>query len=164
MIDVIAVWGLFVLAAAVVGVWLTLPTRAKVQLALSAVVAAAVVVVGVKLAGTVWSDPRPFIVDPSITPTIAHATDNGFVSDHATAAAMLAGLVLPWRRRLGVAMAFGALAIGWARIVAGVHHWPDVLGGLAIGLACAALGSAVGKLVAAKTWGRRAEAPPREPR
>lgn len=145
--DFVAVWGLYVLAAVAVGVWIMLPRAGKLQLAVAAVVAAVLVVVSVKVAGMAWSDPRPFVVDSSIHPTIPYATDNGFVSDHATAAAMLAGLILAWRRWLGVAVCVGAIAIGWTRVVAGVHHWPDVLGGLAIGILCAALGTIVGKRV-----------------
>lgn len=148
--DVIAVCGLFVLAAVAAGVWLTLASRDKVHLAIAAVVAVGLALVGAKAAGMIWSDPRPFLVDPSIQPTITHATDNGFVSDHATAAAVLAGLVLPWRRRIGVALLLGAVVIGWTRVNAGVHHWPDVVGGLVVGLVCAALGTVVARRVVAQ--------------
>lgn len=150
MIDIVAVWGLYLLAAIAAAVWLTLPVPGKLRLAAAAVVAAVLVAVSVKAAGMVWADPRPFMVNPSINPTITHATDNGFVSDHATAAAMLAALIVPWRRWVGLAMLLGAVAIGWARVTDGVHHWPDVLGGLFIGLVCAAVGAVVANFGEAK--------------
>jgi undecaprenyl-diphosphatase len=82
--------------------------------------------------------PRPFVADPSSVHLFSsHAADPGFPSDHATAAFAIAVAVLLRDRRWGVvALAFAAvLAVG--RVAIGVHYPTDVLGGAALGAACA---------------------------
>jgi undecaprenyl-diphosphatase len=82
--------------------------------------------------------PRPFVADPSgVHLFTRHAADPGFPSDHATAAFAIAVAILLRDRRWGaVALAFaGVLAVG--RVAMGVHYPSDVLGGAALGAACA---------------------------
>ena len=84
--------------------------------------------------------PRPFVADPSSVHLFArHAADAGFPSDHATAAFAIAVAILLRDRRWGaVALAFACvLAVG--RVAMGVHYPSDVLGGAALGAACALL-------------------------
>jgi undecaprenyl-diphosphatase len=95
--------------------------------------------VGVKVAGRLWTDPRPFVVD-HIVPLISHPADNGFPSDHTALATAVAAVVLLWHRRAGAALLVLAVLIGTARVGAHVHHWPDIIAGFAIGVVCAALG------------------------
>ena len=87
----------------------------------------------VKVAGTAWTDPRPFVVDHS-TPLIAHSVDNGFPSDHTALAAAIALVVLAWHRRTGVLLLLLAAVLGASRVLAGVHHVPDVVAGYALGI------------------------------
>jgi len=68
------------LAAAII--WLLLPRRDKVSLAVQAIVSLVVMVVLIKLAAAIHTDPRPFVVDPSIKPLFPHPGDNRFPSDH----------------------------------------------------------------------------------
>jgi undecaprenyl-diphosphatase len=82
--------------------------------------------------------PRPFVADPSgVHLFSSHAADPGFPSDHATAAFAIAVAILLRDRRWGVvALTFAAvLAVG--RVAIGVHYPTDVLGGAALGAACA---------------------------
>jgi undecaprenyl-diphosphatase len=82
--------------------------------------------------------PRPFVADPSgVHIFTAHAADPGFPSDHATAAFAIAVAIFLRNRRWGaVALVFAAvLAVG--RVAMGVHYPSDVLGGAALGTACA---------------------------
>jgi undecaprenyl-diphosphatase len=84
--------------------------------------------------------PRPFVADPSGVHLFAHhAADPSFPSDHATAAFAIAVAILLRDRRWGaVALAFASvLAVG--RVAMGVHYPSDVLGGAALGAACALL-------------------------
>ena len=82
--------------------------------------------------------PRPFVADPSgVHVFTAHAADSGFPSDHATAAFAIAVAIFLRNRRWGaVALVFASvLAVG--RVAMGVHYPSDVLGGAALGAACA---------------------------
>ena len=133
----------FILAAAAV-IWLFLPRYDKVGLAVQAVVSLVIVVVLIKVAAAVHTDPRPFVVDPSIRPLFAHPADNGFPSDHTALAAAVALLVMIYRRWLGTVLLAASIVVGAARIVAHVHHGQDIVAGLVIAVL------AVG--IAAATW------------
>ncbi len=84
-----------------------------------------------RLAGLLYNNPRPFVVE-GFTPPIPHAPDNGFPSDHTLLAAWLAALVMPYDRRLGTILAIGALLVGFFRVAAGVHHMVDIIGSIVI--------------------------------
>ena len=133
----------FILAAAAVA-WLYLPRPDKVGMAAQAIVAVVIMVVLIKFAAAIYTDPRPFVVDPSIKPLFAHPADNGFPSDHTALAATVALLVMMYRRWLGALLLAASIVVGAARMAAHVHHGQDIVAGLLI----AAL--AVG--IAAATW------------
>jgi len=147
LIRAVANYALYAVGLAAIVVWLRAPRAEKPAFAVAGVVAAALVALGVKVAGTVWSDPRPFVVDHT-TPLVRHSVDNGFPSDHTALAATVAAVVLLWHRRAGAALLVVAALLGAARVAAHVHHWPDVLTGFAIGLVCAALGAVVARALA----------------
>jgi undecaprenyl-diphosphatase len=136
----VAQYLLFVLAAVAAVVWLTLGRAGRLTLAAQAIVGLALVGVGIWLAASLHSDPRPFVHDPASRPLFAHAADNGFPSDHSAAAGLLTALVFRYRRWLGLLVAAGAGAIAWARVAAHVHHAQDVLAGLGIGVLAGVLG------------------------
>ena len=138
-IRLVADYALYAVALGGVLAWLRVPRADKAPLAVAAVVAVLLVAVGVKVAGMVWTDPRPFVVDHT-APLIPHPADNGFPSDHTALATAVAAVVLLWHRRAGAALLVLAVLLGAARVGAHVHHWPDILAGLAIGVVCAALG------------------------
>jgi undecaprenyl-diphosphatase len=138
-IRLVADYALYAVALGAVLTWLRVPRTEKVPLAVAAVVAVLLVAVGVKVAGMVWTDPRPFVVDHT-TPLIPHPADNGFPSDHTALATAVAAVVLLWHRRAGAALLVLAVLIGAARVGAHVHHWPDIIAALGIGVVCAGLG------------------------
>jgi membrane-associated phospholipid phosphatase len=144
LIVAVAQYLLFLILASAAVIWLTLPRPDKVALAVQAVVALAVAVVLVKLAGAVHTDPRPFVVDPSIRPLFAHPADNGFPSDHTALAATVALLVMTYRKVLGAVLLAASLMLGASRMAAHVHHGQDIVAALLIALL------AVG--IAAATW------------
>jgi undecaprenyl-diphosphatase len=88
-----------------------------------------------KVASTLYFDPRPFMYD-HITPYFSHAPGNGFPSDHTLLAAFLAYWTLLYRRSLGIVLLILAVAVGTARVAAGVHHLNDIVGSFV----CALLG------------------------
>ena len=133
--------------------WLTLDRAGKVRLAAEAVLGLALLGVGIRLAGTLHADPRPFVQDPSLHPLFPHPPDNGFPSDHAAAAGLLTALVLRHRRGLGVVVGIGAVLVAAARVAAHVHHLQDVAAGLLIGLAAAGVAILLTTAVAARLPG-----------
>jgi membrane-associated phospholipid phosphatase len=136
-------WLFFILAAASV-IWLYLPRQDKVGLTVQAIVSLLFVVMLIKVVAGIHTDPRPFVVDPSIRPLFAHPADNGFPSDHTALAATVALLVMMYRRWLGALLLAASIVLGAARMAAHVHHGQDIVAALLI----AAL--AVG--IAAATW------------
>jgi undecaprenyl-diphosphatase len=137
-IRLVANYALYAVALGALLTWLRVPRPEKVPLAVAAVVAVLLVAVGVKVAGIVWTDPRPFVVDHT-APLIPHPADNGFPSDHTALATAVAAVVLLWHRRAGALLLALAVLLGAARVGAHVHHWPDIIAGFAIGIVCAAL-------------------------
>lgn len=100
-----------------------------------------------KLAGLVITDPRPFVSE-HLTPLFLHAPDNGFPSDHTTFGTALAFISFFYARKWGLVMIPIAVAIGAARVLAHVHHWSDILGGIAVGLIAATIAVSLTIIVA----------------
>lgn len=135
---VVASYAVYLIPLAAAWVWWRSPRSSKVPLAAVGALTIALAVLALALASLVWTDPRPFVVDGQ-TPLIPHAADNGFPSDHTTLGAAIAAALLPWRRWLAGGLLLLAAGVGAARVAAHVHHVPDVVGGLVIGIACAVL-------------------------
>ena len=134
-------------------IWLFLPRHDKVGLAVQAIMALVLAVVLVSLAAAIHTDPRPFVVNPSIKPLFAHPSNNGFPSDHTTLAATVAFLVMTYRRWLGAMLLVASILVGVARVAPHVHHGLDILAAVLIAFV------AVGSTTATWTWAR-----PRLPR
>jgi undecaprenyl-diphosphatase len=81
-----------------------------------------------------WFDPRPFVVG-NFTPLIPHAADNGFPSDHVLLAAALAAFIGYTDKKIASIAWLIAIAIGVARVAAGIHHTADIIGSIVIVLA-----------------------------
>jgi undecaprenyl-diphosphatase len=91
------------------------------------------------IAGALYYNPRPFVVD-NIVPLIEHGADNGFPSMHTVLGVTLASVVLLYNRRLGVILLALALSVGAGRVWAHVHSWLDIAGGLVVGAIAAYAG------------------------
>ncbi len=140
---------LYVVALGAGLAWLRGPRDERLPFAVAGVTAAVAVGVLVKVAGALWSDPRPFVVD-HVVPLIGHGVDNGFPSDH-TALAFAVSLVVVTRDRMVGAVLLGlSVLLAAARVAALVHHVPDVVGGAAIGAVAAALGVLVSRHLPAR--------------
>ena len=83
------------------------------------------------IAGQLYYNPRPFAV-LGVAPLVAHADDNGFPSEHALLAGMLAGAVTPFNPALGAFLWLIAVLIGIGRVFALVHHPIDIIASLLI--------------------------------
>jgi undecaprenyl-diphosphatase len=136
----------FILLAAAV-IWLFLPRQDKVGLAVQAIVSLVVMVVLIKLAAAIHTDPRPFVVDPSVKPLFAHPADNGFPSDHTALGVTVALLVMIYRRWLGALLLAAAIVVGAARMAAHVHHGQDIVAGMLIAVIAVGIASAAWRWV-----------------
>lgn len=161
LVVAVAQYAIFVVALAGLAAWLLADRGEKVALAVQAVLAALLVGLLVKTAGLVHTDPRPFVVDPSLHPLFPHPPDNGFPSDHTALATAVAVVVGRYRWRLGAGLLLVSVAIGAARVAANVHHVQDIVAGVLIGVVAATLA-----IVLWEGWSRtrraRADADPVE--
>ena len=137
--------------------WLFMPREEKVGLAAKAAVAVVFVAVLIQLAAAIHVDPRPFAVDPTITPLFAHPADNGFPSDHTALGSTVALLVMSYRRRFGAALLAASVLAGVARVAAHVHHVQDIAAGVLIAVAAVAAAVAVWRWVRPRLPRRLAE-------
>ncbi len=85
------------------------------------------------IAGFLYYDPRPFVVDHSV-PLIPHIPNNGFPSHHTLYAMTIAAVVFVHKRKTGIALGILAILCGVARVMAGIHHAIDVVGGVAVAI------------------------------
>lgn len=86
-----------------------------------------------KIAGYIIHDPRPFVVE-HIKPLIAHAADNGFPSDHTLLTSVIASVIYVYNKKLGMVLFVISIAIGSARVLAGIHHPLDIVGAMVISI------------------------------
>jgi len=86
-----------------------------------------VIYIMAKFGSWLYFDPRPFVVE-SFVPLIAHASDNGFPSDHTLLSSAVAMIIFFYNKKLGVMLLALTLLVGFARVLAGVHHTVDILG------------------------------------
>jgi undecaprenyl-diphosphatase len=150
LVVVVAQYALFLVAVGAFGGWLGVPSPEKVVFALQAVVAVLMVAVLVKVGGAVHTDPRPFVVNPTLRPLFAHRADNGFPSDHTALASAVALVVMLYRRWIGVTLLLVSVGIGVARVAAHVHHTEDIVAGLLIGAVAALVGVLSGRAVSSR--------------
>lgn len=110
---------------------LVIPRPFRKRVALFAAVSMPLTFLASLVAAHVYYDPRPFMVSKH-APLLAHASGNGFPSDHALLGAALAAWVFRYDQRLG-SLLFGlTFVVGLTRVYAGVHHLVDILGSIAI--------------------------------
>ena len=128
---------LFVLNILVVLIYFfTLSKNKKREFFLLALIALPAIYIIAKLSGLFFYDPRPFVSD-NIIPLINHAPDNGFPSDHTLISTALAMLVFFYNKKLGVFLGIIAILVGISRILSGVHHPVDIIGGIVISIVIA---------------------------
>ncbi len=154
LIVAVAQWAVVLVLVGALAVWWLSVPRVRLELVVGGVVAVILVALAVKGTSLAWTDPRPFVVDGQ-APLFPHPADNGFPSDHTTITAAVAGVVLAARRVWGAGLLVLSALIGAARVAANVHHVPDIIAGLLLGLVCAAVAVAVARVVVARVTARR---------
>lgn len=133
--DVLIIFGakylyLAIVIAALWYVWKQ-PKEMRFRIILAACFALPLTYVVAKLMSSLYYDPRPFVVG-NFTPLLPHAPDNGFPSDHTLLSAAVAAVIFFFDRKLGIVLFAIAFLVGMARVVAGIHHFVDILGSIII--------------------------------
>ena len=81
--------------------------------------------------------PRPYMLDPGITPIVPKLADFSFPSGH-TYGATAAGVVLfRYYKKWGIVVFILTVLIGFSRLYLQMHFLTDVLGGVVFGFICA---------------------------
>jgi len=86
-----------------------------------------------KVLNQIVVSPRPFVTE-NITPLFPHVASNGFPSEHALFAMVIACTIFLYNKKIGAFLFALTLGVSVARVLANVHHPIDVLGGVSIGL------------------------------
>ena len=110
--------------------------------------------------GNIVDRARPYETLSNVHVLISRTTDFSFPSDHATAAGAVAIGLLLTNRRVGIFTIVAALVMAIDRVYVGAHYPSDVLAGLLLGGAVAAIGFVVvvpaltrlGNTIAAGPW------------
>ncbi|OGI72247.1 hypothetical protein A3J61_02045 [Candidatus Nomurabacteria bacterium RIFCSPHIGHO2_02_FULL_38_15] len=110
-----------------------LRTRQKIKELVILLGSTAVAWLFVLVVKNIFVNPRPFLVYPEIQTLFIYGSDDSFPSGHATFYGALAVSIFAYHRRAGIVFAIGAVLIGLARIIAGVHFPLDVLMGFIFG-------------------------------
>ena len=135
--DALIIFGANYLIILVVGalglVWWIVDRPRKVELVVLAVVAGGIALILSRIAGHLYFDSRPFVVE-HVQPLIGHSADNGFPSDHALLTMTLTAVVFFYNKKVAVAMAVMTVLIGVARVAALVHSPLDIAAGWVIGI------------------------------
>lgn len=143
----IAKYLIFICVILVLYVFWRLPDDRRKRFAFEAIAGGILALALAKIGGKFFYDTRPFVAG-HFTPYFPHGNDNGFPSDHTLLSAFLGFLVLKYDKRWGYILLTLAAIIGLSRVVAGVHHFVDILGSFAFaGLAVALVTLAEKKLL-----------------
>lgn len=115
------------------------------QACISGFAAAGIAMVTNQAISHVWERPRPFTAHPVLTHLLsAPSLDPSFPSDHAAVATAIAFAVLAFSRRAGLLFLATATLIALSRVALGMHYPSDVLAGMVVGWAAAALVTGLG--------------------
>jgi undecaprenyl-diphosphatase len=114
------------------------------RLVLEGVFSALIGLVAVALIQHFYHHPRPFVERTDVDLLFPHSADPSFPSEHVIVAAALAGSFIWNRRWLGSLLMLAAGALGFARVLAGIHYPADIIAALALGVIISGLVTQMG--------------------
>jgi len=112
------------------------PASEKKRLFLLSVIALPLAYAVSRALGYFYYLPRPFVVG-NFVPLVAHVPDNGFPSEHTLFSAAVSAVIYISDRKTGAALWLLTALVGLSRVMAGVHHFTDICGAMAISAASA---------------------------
>ncbi len=111
--------------------FLTLPKGKRLGFIIHSLIYTGFALILIKLTSIFFYDPRPF-VSTHIQPLIKHIADNGFPSDHTVLTMAIALVIFRYNWKLSIFLGILSVCVGIARVLAGVHHPIDIIGGVVI--------------------------------
>ena len=105
--------------------------KQRMALALTAMTALPLSYLLGKIASFFYYTERPFS-ELGIASLVPHIADNGFPSEHTLYAMVIAAVVFSVRKNWGLLLIVLAILVGISRVLAGVHHYIDVVGSVVI--------------------------------
>lgn len=132
------------LVAVLVGLWFAVPPWSASRLrqgVIAAPIAAALALAINAGIAAIWARPRPSMAHPADVHLwfTGPSGDPSFPSDHSSAAFAVAFAILLVSWRAGAPMLVLACAVALSRVAIGLHYPTDVMAGVLVGLAAAAL-------------------------
>jgi undecaprenyl-diphosphatase len=128
-------------------VWLRANRTNKIRLTVATIIAGILAYGLMKVAGSLFYDPRPFVTH-HIKPLVSHGADNGFPSEHTVFTMTLSSIIYLYSRHLGAIALAITLVVGVSRVLAHVHSPVDIAAGVVIGAVAGMAGYyAAGKLI-----------------
>lgn len=109
------------------------PKELRWKIIVCAAIALPLAYIVAKILSQLYYDPRPFVVG-NFQPLLPHAADNGFPSDHTLLSSAIAAVVFFFNRKLGMTLLAIAFLVGASRVYAGIHHFVDIFGSMAIAM------------------------------
>jgi len=149
----------FLIVAALVALWLAVPPGSQSRVrqgVIGAPIAAALALAMNAGIAALWTRPRPSMAHPADVHLwfTGPSGDPSFPSDHSSAAFAVAFAILLVSWRSGAPMLVLAAAIAVSRVAIGLHYPTDVMAGVLVGLAAAALVMWIGRRPVAWAAGR----------
>jgi len=125
IIVIFADYIIFLIPIVVLGIFLSLKKKQKIDFLLYAVILAVCSYFIAFVADILWYNPRPFVLSGEL-PLVPSGDDNGFPSGHTLFAAVFAMSFFFVHRKTSYVLLFVAVLIGLARVFADVHHYVDI--------------------------------------
>ncbi|MFZ2187012.1 MAG: phosphatase PAP2 family protein [Candidatus Moraniibacteriota bacterium] len=126
------------------------PREQRWKIILCAAIALPLTYIAAKILSQLYYDPRPFVVG-QFAPLLPHDADNGFPSDHTLLGSAVAAVIFLFNRKIGNTLFIIAFLVGASRVFAGIHHFTDIFGSMAI---AAATTYVVCEYIFPKAWER----------
>lgn len=124
---------IFILALVWLGSFLLVPKEKRKLHVIFLILTFGFAIVGDKILGMLYNNPRPFVVD-GITPLVKHAADNGFPSGHTLFSMLFAITTFTYNKVLRSTLVVLALVVGVSRVLAHVHHTIDIAASIILAL------------------------------
>jgi undecaprenyl-diphosphatase len=123
---------LVIIAIAVI-YFFTQPRLRQKNIAIFCLFALPLIYIGLKISASLYFNPRPFVVGHFV-PLVAHASDNGFPSDHALLTSAISSVIFFFNKKISAGLWLLTILVGISRVMAGLHHSIDIVGAVAISI------------------------------
>lgn len=105
------------------------PKNQQKQIIIFSLISLPLIYLIAKISAIFYYNPRPFVLDNSIS-LIFHEANNGFPSSHTLLGSAISAVIFYFNQKIGVLLLTLSVLVGIARVLAGVHHLIDIIGSI----------------------------------